>query len=274
MEPQRRRGGGAVLLLRRSPKHPRVGRGQAAPGASPAPLPPWIGIKNPPAPRSSQAPARSCPAEGERRVSGVGWWDFAPPPPGTHRDRSLYSARSNAVPTSHRGTPRAFLHSTPLCPCFGAIQALLRPRILGAAPAWGGDPHQIHGAWRGLYCTPHVEATGGSFLHSPVELGVPAAPEGLFPHGRGESLVHLHPVRSPWPSSIWGAGVPRLLHPPISMHRKKRPGRGLYCPPTRRGGSQRSLSLSLSLSPGKGSRCPRGPLGTGILAVVPAELAR
>lgn len=64
-------------------------------------------------------------------------------------------------------------------------QVLPRPEFWKRGPLGEEILHQIHTAWSGLYCTPHVEGTGGSFLYSPVELGVPAAPKGLFPHGRG-----------------------------------------------------------------------------------------
>lgn len=176
-EPQRRQGG-ALFALRHCPSTLGLGGDRRLLGQSCATSSlDRDGNKELPAPPRSQAPARSCLAKGERRISG-GWWDFArsPPPPGT--SLSLYSPSS----ISHWEHP---VLTCTLPRRFGVIQVLLRPEFWEQRPAGEEILHQIHRARRGLYCPPHVEGTGGSFLYSPVELGVPTAPKGLFSHGGG-----------------------------------------------------------------------------------------
>lgn len=82
----------------------------------------------------------------------------------------------------------------------------------------------------------------------------------------GESLVHPHPVRSPWASPIRAAGVwdlfPAYCTPPFLCTPKKTRAGSLLSPNTPRGFAVLSLSR-------EGVPMARGPFGTGALAVFP-----
>lgn len=94
-----------------------------------------------------------------------------------------------------------------------------------------------------------MEETGGSFLSSPVELGVPAAPKGRFPHGGGVPGVP-RPCEISWGIPNYGSRYfPAYCIP--YFHPKRDPGgSGIFTDPQLPRGPQ------CSPSPGKGSRCP------------------
>lgn len=213
---QRRRGG-SIFALRHSPRAFGLGGNgggggeQAAPGGGPAPLPAWVGIGaggyitrcSPSFSGSSSLLSREGGAVDFGGAGGIlhnhPHTDVPPFPPDTPFP---VSSQFNPV-RSRTGNTLCSLHPTPRCPCFGAIQFLLHSKSWEQRPVGEGLPRDLHTAWRGPYCLPispneageHIGGvptaphtwgvTEGSFLYSPVELGVPTAPKGRFPPERG-----------------------------------------------------------------------------------------